>query len=225
MAKILVVDDDKALSGTVVKWLTFEHYTVELVDNGEDATEHLKFYKFDLIILDWNLPGKQGVDVCKEFRASGGITPILMLTGKDTVDDKEKGFDSGADDYLTKPFHLKELSLRVRALLRRSGTIKEDILSSGKLALDPKTFKARLNGTNIDLSQQEFALLEFFMRNPGHVFSPEALLDRVWKSSSDVSPGAVRTYIKRLRQKLDKDPESSWIRNVHGVGYSFDPPE
>jgi DNA-binding response OmpR family regulator len=222
MAKILVVEDDKALCNTVEKWLTFEHHLVEVVDNGAQALENLKFYKYDLVVLDINLPKMSGLEVCKEFRAGGGSTPVLMLTGKDTVEEKEQGLDSGADDYLTKPFHLKELSARVRALLRRPSNFAGDVLKAGSLSLEPNTFRVQRDGENIQLSQQEFALLEFLMRNANQVFSPEALLDRVWKSSSDVSPAAIRTHIKMLRKKLDKDGEQSYIRNIHGVGYRFE---
>lgn len=222
MAKILIVEDDKALCGTVEKWLTFEHHLVEVVDNGEAALENLKFYKYDLVVLDVNLPKLSGLDVCKQFRETGGSTPILMLTGKDAIDDKERGLDAGADDYLTKPFHLKELSARVRALLRRPNTFTGDVLRSGNLILETSTFRVSRDGEDVQLSQQEFALLEFLMRNANQVFSPEALLDRVWKSSSDVSPAAIRTHIKMLRKKLDKDGDQSYIRNIHGVGYRFD---
>ena len=222
MAKILLVEDDKALCGTVQKWLTHEHHLVEAVDNGEQALENLKFYKYDLVVLDVNLPKMSGLDVCKQFRQSGGVTAILMLTGRDAIDDKEKGLDSGADDYLTKPFHLKELSARVRALLRRPASMTGDVLRSGGLSLETATYRVLRDGEEIQLSQQEFSLLEFLMRNSNQVFSPEALLDRVWKSSSDVSPQAIRTHVKMLRKKIDKEGEPSFIKNIHGVGYRFD---
>ncbi|MBX9722500.1 MAG: response regulator, partial [Candidatus Obscuribacterales bacterium] len=117
MAKLLLVEDDTDLSGRVNEWLCFEQHAVECVFDGMEATERLKFYQYELVILDWDLPKKTGIDVCKEFRARGGLTPILMLTGKGNINDKEIGLDAGADDYLTKPFHLKELSARIRALL------------------------------------------------------------------------------------------------------------
>jgi len=222
MAKILVVEDDRALCSTIQKWLEFEHHLVEIVETGELALENLKFYKYDLVILDWALPKLSGMDVLKEYRKGGGLTPILMLTGKQAVEDKEKGFDSGADDYLTKPFHLKELSARLRALLRRPPTLTEDTLKSGDLVLECRSYRVTRGGEDVQLSQQEFALLEFLMRNANNVFSPEALLDRIWPSSSDVSPAAIRTHVKMLRKKLDRDGEPSIIRNVHGVGYTFD---
>ncbi len=134
MAKILVVDDNKLLADLVSDSLGAEHYTTECAYNGEDARLLLKSYHYDVIVLDWGLPGVSGVELCKEYRFGGGTTPILMLTGKDTIDDKEAGLDSGADDYLTKPFHLKELSARVRALLRRSASISGNVLEVRDLA-------------------------------------------------------------------------------------------
>jgi len=176
--------------------------------------ENLKFYKYDLVVLDVNLPKLSGLDVCRQFREARGSTPILMLTGKDAIDDKERGLDAGADDYLTKPFHLKELSARVRALLRRPNTFTGDILRSGDLILETSTFRVSRDGEDIQLSQQEFALLEFLMRNANQVFSPEALLDRVWKSSSDISPAAIRTHIKMLRKQCHPGSRPDWS-HVH----------
>jgi DNA-binding response OmpR family regulator len=144
-----------------------------------------------------------------------------MLTGKNTVDDKVKGLESGADDYLTKPFNMKELSARLRAVLRRPTDYKGDVLKSGDLVLDAKTMRVTRGGVEVGLSQAEFALLQFLMRNHTQVFSPEALLDRIWHSSSDVSPAAIRTHIKNVRKKIDGEGGESFIRNVHGVGYCF----
>lgn len=222
MAKILLVEDDRALCVMIQKWLEFEHHTVESADNGKSAAENLRFYKYDLVILDWELPEVSGISVCQEFRSTGGTTPILMLTGKTAIDDKLTGLDSGVDDYLTKPFHMKELSARIRALLRRPQEFKSALLKSGDLVVDTGKFKVTRNGEDVSLSQAEFALLEFLMRNNTQVFSPEALLDRIWNSSSDVSPAAIRTHIKKLRRKLDVEGQPSYIRNIHGVGYRFD---
>lgn len=222
MPKLLLVEDDTSLQATVKRWLEFEHYTVETAQNGTDATELLRYYKYDLIVLDLALPGASGLDVLREFRSAGGMTPILILTGKGTTTDKETGLDAGADDYLTKPFDLKELSARVRALLRRPPVTTGSVLKAGDITLDPQTHKVTRSDEDIALSQQEFALLEFLIRNQSQVFSPEALLDRVWKSDSDVSPSTIRTHIKTLRKKLDVEGKPSYIRNIHGVGYRFD---
>lgn len=219
MAKILIVEDDLALCTVVRDWLVHENHTVETVHTGADAEEFLRSYQYDCIVLDWGLPDKPGLAVCQKFRASGGKTPIIMLTGKKEIEDKEAGLDSGADDYLTKPFDVKELSARLRALLRRPAALTENILRFGDLQLDPSSFSVTRGGAEIKLFRKEFALLEFLMRHPSKVFSPEALLNHVWQSEAGVGPETVRTSVKRLRQSIDKDGEESMIENVRGVGY------
>lgn len=224
MTKLLLVEDDLELQDLIEDWLTrMDGHVVESVTDGAQALECLKFYKYDIVVLDWGLPSLNGVEVCRQFRLSGGTTPILMLTARREVDEKLTGLDSGADDYLTKPFDLKELSGRVRALLRRSGTrYAESAHTSGDLVVDPARLQATKAGVDLKLSKQEFALLEFLMRHKGEIFTPEALLDRVWKSSSDSTPAAIRTMIKNLRKKIDSDGHSSMITNVRGAGYRFD---
>jgi DNA-binding response OmpR family regulator len=222
MAKLLVVEDDAELCGMIEDWLTHEHYQVEATGNGRDALEKLTFYEFDLILLDWELPETSGLEICTVFRQRGGTTPILMLTGKKTIDDKELGLNSGADDYLTKPFHMKELSARVRAILRRSSNQLSNVLKAGDLSLDPISFRVMRGADEIQLQKREFALLEFFMRNQSRVFSPDALLERVWASESDATAEAIRTCLKRLRQKIDEPGKDSVIKTVHGVGYKLE---
>lgn len=222
MAKILIVEDEPDLSEPVRAYLTHEHHLVEVVADGNEAMERLRFYKYDLIIMDWMLPGMQGVEVCKAFRAGGGTTPILMLTSRKQTQDKIAGLDAGADDYLTKPFDLQEISARVRALLRRPQQVNSNVLKARNLVLETSTFKVTRDETDIQLLPKEFALLEFFMRHPGQVFSAEALLDRVWSSESEASPETIRTYIKRLRQKIDTEGQPSILSTVHGVGYKLD---
>lgn len=223
MAKILIVEDEFDLSEPIRAYLTHEHHLVEVVNDGLEAAERLRFYKYDLIILDWMLPGMQGVEVCKNFRANGGTTPILMLTSRRQTNDKIQGLDSGADDYLTKPFEVQEISARVRALLRRPQPVNSNVLKVRNLILETSTFKVTRDTTEIALLPKEFALLEFFMRHPNQVFGAEALLDRVWSSESEASPETIRTYIKRLRQKIDtNDGQPSIISTVHGVGYKLE---
>src|SRR5271163_2925515 len=166
MAKVLVIEDEQDLSGPIKDWLTREQHLVELADNGIEAIEKLSVYKFDLIVLDLMIPGISGMEVCQRFRAQGGSTPILMLTAKSAVEDKEKGLDAGADDYLTKPFHLKELSARVRALLRRHTQSSGCELQIGELRLDILARKVTMSGHEIHLVPREFSMLEFFMRHP-----------------------------------------------------------
>jgi two-component system OmpR family response regulator len=219
MAKILLVEDDVDLTVMVETWLSSESHTVEVVHNGQEGLERLRVSDYDVVVLDWELPGMAGVDVLKHFRNEQGRTPVLMLTGKRSVDDKEIGLDLGADDYLTKPFHVKELSARIRALLRRTGPSKSNILKVGDLVLDPSRHKLTKGGVEVQLLPREFALLEFLMRHPEDVFSGEALLQRVWHSESDATIEAIRTCIKRLRQKLDQDDDSSIIETIARIGY------
>jgi OmpR-family two-component system manganese-sensing response regulator len=222
MAKILIVEDEIDLSEPVRAYLEGEHHLVEVVGDGNEAMERLRFYKYDVIILDWMLPGISGLDVCKSFRASGGTTPVLMLTSRKQWQDKVAGLDSGADDYLTKPFEVQEVSARIRALLRRPQHMNANVLTARNVVLEPGSFKVMRDDQDVALLPKEFALLEFFMRHPGQVFSAEALLDRVWSSESEASPETIRTYIKRLRQKIDTDGQPSLISTVHGVGYKLE---
>src|SRR6516162_298730 len=224
MAKVLVVEDEQDLSGPIRDWLTREQHLVELADTGIEAIEKLSVYKFDVIVLDLMIPGITGIEVCKRFRSQGGTTPILMLTAKSAVEEKEAGLDAGADDYLTKPFHLKELSARIRALLRRHTQSTGCELKIGTLCLDILSRKVTMSGKEIHLVPREFSLLEFFMRHPNQVFSAEALLDRVWASDTLASPDTIRTYIKILRKKLGGEGKDSLIRTVHGVGYKLEAP-
>jgi two-component system response regulator QseB len=217
MAKIIVVEDNKDVAEQLRMLLTFEHHTVETAHDGKEASSALRVYDYDVIILDWDLPGMSGIDVLKEYRSHGGSAPILMLTGKDGTDDKERGLDSGADDYLTKPFQMKELAARVRALLRRPAAVKQNVLTAGPLELDPTKYRATRHGELVALVPKEFALLEFLMRNPNQVFNGEALLNRVWPSDSESTMEALRTTMKRLRKKID--PDNEIIKTVHGVGY------
>jgi DNA-binding response OmpR family regulator len=225
MAKVLVVEDEHDLSIPIKDWLTREQHVVELVDNGAEALSRLKVYKFDVIVLDLMIPGMNGMEVCKRFRSEGGSTPILMLTAKSGIEDKEAGLDAGADDYLTKPFHLKELSARIRALLRRHTQATSRELKIGDLVLDVIGRKATFMGEEIHFVPKEFSLLEFLMRHPNQVFSAEALLDRVWASDTMASPDTIRTYIKILRKKLGGEGKESLIRTVHGVGYKIESSE
>ncbi|HEY9719309.1 MAG TPA: response regulator transcription factor [Trichormus sp.] len=219
MAKILVSDDDVSLCTTITGWLSLEHHNVESVHDGNDALEHLKISEYDIVVLDIGLPGISGLEVLKELRTSGSTTPVLILTGKTTVDDVEKGFEAGADDYLRKPFHGKELMARIRALLRRPQSMVGNVLTFGNLVLDRENYKVTKDGHNVNLLPKEFSLLEFFMRHPNRVFAPEALLNRVWSSDSDATIEAVTTCIKRLRQKIDTAGQASLICTVRGAGY------
>lgn len=222
MAKILLIEDDTCLAATIHEWLQVERHTVEIAYDGVSGWDFLELSKFDLIILDWNLPFTSGLDLCKKFRAVHGSAPIIMLTGRCAISEKEAGLDSGADDYLTKPFSFKELAARIRALLRRPPDLLSSVLNAGNITLDPVKHQVTKNNREIYVVRQDFALLEFLMRHPTQVFSTTTLLQRVWSSESEAASDAIRSSIKRLRQKLDDqstDEENSIIENVPKIGY------
>ncbi len=224
MAKVLIVDDDVELCGLISDWLHTQYHDVESVHDGIEAADLLKVAGFDVIVLDWDLPGRQGPEVLHEFRDRGGTTPVIMLTAKNTIDEKERGFNLGADDYLTKPFSVKELSVRIKALLRRPPDKFSDILTSGRISLDPNKHVIKKEGVAVHLQPKDFALLEFLMRYPNRTFSADVLLARVWSSQSEASPDALRTAIKRIRKALDDQEtseEESIIRTVPRVGYTI----
>lgn len=223
MPKVLVIEDDAGLNRMIREWLVFsERHTVEYAENGSDGLDKLLCSDFDVIVLDWEMPGKSGIDVLKEYRSSGGKAPVLMLTGKGGIVDKEAGFDAGADDYLTKPFHMKELSARLRALIRRAGGTASNVLQLRDIFLDPGAFKVTRGGKEIQLLPREFALLEFLMRHPDQVFSADTLLNRVWSSDSEATVDAITTCVKRIRKKMDLEGHPSIIKTVHGVGYKME---
>jgi two-component system OmpR family response regulator len=206
-------------------WLGEDGYQVELVDNGTAAQEKLDKQPYDVLIVDWGLPDIAGTDLCKKYRDAGGSASILMLTGRGAITDKEQGLDAGADDYLTKPFHPRELSARLRALLRRPRELRDNILQAGDLTMEPAAARLTKAGKEITLLPKEFALLEFLMRNPNQVFAADVLLDKVWSKESENSPDTVRVHITKLRSKIDKEGEPSIIRTIHRVGYKLEVPE
>jgi DNA-binding response OmpR family regulator len=217
MAKILVVEDDADLAEVLRITLANKGHAVQLCSGGVQAMDMLRVYTFDLIILDWMMPKVSGIDVLKEYRARGGTVPVLMLTAKSALEDKEQGLDSGADDYLTKPFHARELLARVRALLRRPHGLAATILKVGDIELDPVACSVRKNGVEVHLRPKVYSMLEFFMRHPDQVFSADALLQRIWLDEADVSLDSVRTHMKLLRQSVD--PEGKIIRTMRNRGY------
>lgn len=224
MAKILIVEDDVALSESLKAWLETEMHRVDTVGDGLTALEYLKSSEYDLVILDWNLPGCEGIDVCRDYRNSGGDAYIIMLTGQSTQSHKEAGLDTGADDYVTKPFDSRELAARIRALLRRPPNINNNVVNVADLSLDMKSHQASMNGKPLKLMPLEFSLLEFMVRHPSEVFSCESLLKRVWSADSEVGLESVYTCITRLRRKLKAGGRADLIETVHGVGYKFVPP-
>lgn len=223
MSKVLIVEDDVSIAQVVKDALTEAKYMVDMVHNGGDAREYLKSVTYDLIVMDWQLPDTTGIDLTTEFRAAGGTSPVLFLTGRNTVPDRITGLDSGGDDYLTKPFDIRELLSRARALLRRPAPVTYKSLKIRELELDPVQHVVSLNGAQIKLYPKEFSLLELFMRSPQRVFSGDDLLNKVWPTDSDASIETVRTTILRLRQKVETDPDNPLIRTIRGVGYRLEP--
>jgi DNA-binding response OmpR family regulator len=222
MAKILIVEDDKAAAEMVMHWLESERHNIDVAHNGEDGLEHLLMREYDVVLLDWDLPKMSGFDILREFRAKGHTTPVIMLTGKSNIQDKEEGLDGGADDYLTKPYSLKELSARIRAQLRRSSGLPSNQLQAKDIVLVPEQMRLTFNGKDVPLLPKEFSLLEFFMRNPDRVFTAEAVMIRVWSTEAEASTDAFRSTLKRLRQKLEAaGVEGTVIETVHGAGYRF----
>lgn len=219
MASILLVDDDQQLLEQVKAWLTYESHNVELCSDAACAARHLAERKFDLIVLDWNLPGQTGVDICREFRLLGGQTPILMLSARDSTDEKAMALDAGADDYLTKPFHPKELTARLAALLRRPAQLKPTVIAVGNLQLDTVACKAYANGQLLKLPPHEFSLLQLLMDSPTRVFSTAELLDKLWSAESEVSTSIVKVYVNRLRKTLTAAGASVQVQTARGAGY------
>ncbi len=222
MPNILLVEDDETLSSEIRRAIEHEGHEVASCSSIADARQLLKERRFDLLVLDWGLPDGTGVEFCTELRQAGENASILMLTGRSLPAEKVQGLDSGADDYLTKPFHLKELTLRVRSLVGRAQRpLQTQVMKTRGLVLDEGKRLVTKYGAPIELTVKEFALLEFFMRNKDRVFSLDDLLNHVWVAEEEAAPETVRTHIKNLRKKLDNPDEESFIQNVHGFGYRF----
>jgi DNA-binding response OmpR family regulator len=223
MAKILVVEDNAEILDNLQEWLSMEQHKVDCCSDGVEALSYLGTYEYDVIVLDWSLPKMSGLEICRQFRSRGGATPIIMLTGRRGLDDKESGLDAGADDYLTKPFEMRELSARIRALLRRAPAAPTERLQFGDIVLDKQEKRVTKMGTELKMMPKDFAILELLMSYPRKVFSAEAVVERIWGSNADVSPDVIRKHMNRIRTLIDSEDVSSFIRTVHGVGYSFEP--
>jgi DNA-binding response OmpR family regulator len=221
VSKVLVVDDDISLSQSVQETLSAFGYVVDVANSVDEAETMLFASVYELIILDWVMPGVHGIDYLARLRGRGVQTPVIMLTGMNTIDHKSAGLDTGADDYLTKPFNTKELLARVRALLRRPPVMKSSLLAVGNVSVDTKTLQVKCAENEVKLTRQEFLLLEFLMRYPNQVFNSEALVERAWSTLSESSPDTVRVHLSRLRKKLESAGVSP-IKTHHGQGYLFE---
>ena len=219
MAKVLLVEDDEELSEVLKHTLAQRGFTVQTAKDGQSALELLRVNKYDVIVLDWMMPGLSGVDVCKRLRSSGNKSPILMLTARTTDDDMEQGLDAGADDYLTKPFENKILAARLRALLRRPPVCVEPVITVADISWDQTRRVATRNGEELHMRPMVANLFEFFVRHPDQFFTVEALLERVWHDESLATHETVRAHVKLLRKVIDIPGRPSLIETERNRGY------
>jgi len=217
--RILIVEDEPKLAGLLRRGLRKEGMAVDLAGKGEDALWKAESTEYDAIILDLMLPGIDGFEVCRRIREAGVWSPVLMLTARDSVGDRVAGLDSGADDYLTKPFSYAELLARLRALMRRGAVVRPTELTVGSLRLDPARRLVWRGNTEIELSAKEFALLETFMRRPGEVLSRFDLLEHAWDYDYENRSNVVDSYVRFLRRKIDKPFGVKSLETVRGAGY------
>lgn len=217
--RILVAEDEKELLSVIVKRLKAEGYGVDGCDNGDDASYYLMNMEYDLAILDIMMPGKDGIEVLRRVRQGKRLLPVLFLTAKDSVEDRVRGLDSGADDYLTKPFAFDELLARIRMLLRRNSTDKSDVLSAADLKMELSAHKVTRGEIEIVLSAREFAVLECLLRNRGAVLSRKQLETHVWDYDFEGGSNIIDVYIRYLRKKIDDPFAIKLIKTVRGIGY------
>jgi two-component system, OmpR family, response regulator len=221
--RVLVVEDEKKVAKALREGLQAEHYDVRVAASGEEGFFLVNHEAFDCVVLDLMLPQRDGLEVLTTLRKRGLHTPVLILTAKDTVDDRVRGLDSGADDYLVKPFAFPELLARLRALARRGDAERPVVLEVDDLRLDPATREVTRAGTQIELSPKEFALLETFMRRPGEVLSRLHMLEHAWDFAYDNRSNVVDVYVRRLRRKIDEPFGRDSLETVRGVGYRLRP--
>jgi two-component system OmpR family response regulator len=217
--RVLIVEDEPKMAGLIRRGLREEGYAADVASNGNDALWMAAATEYDAIVLDVLLPGTNGFDVCRELRQNGVWSPVLMLTARDSVDDRVAGLDAGADDYLTKPFSFVELLARLRALARRPPLERPTVLEVGDLRLDPATHQAWRGDAELELSAKEFRILEAFMRRPGHVLSRLHLLEHCWDYGYENRSNVVDVYVRYLREKIDRPFGKKSIETVRGAGY------
>ncbi len=220
--RLLVIEDERKIARVITESLKREKYAVDAAYDGEEGFNLADSQPYDLLIVDRMLPGLEGAEIVKKLRENGKNMPILFLTALSTTEDKTLGLDVGADDYLTKPFAIDELLARVRALLRRPPIQQPDILKIDDLEIDKQQQTVTRAGKNIDLTNKEYALLEYLMQHPNQILSKETLIDHVWDFDADILPNNVEAYIKNLRQKIDKPFKKQLIKTVRGFGYRIE---
>ncbi|MEA2379969.1 MAG: two-component system, OmpR family, response regulator, partial [Thermoleophilaceae bacterium] len=217
--RVLVVEDDLRMAAAIRRGLRFEGLVVDVASDGEQALLTVGATDYDAVVLDVMMPNLDGFETCRRLRADGNWVPVLMLTARDSVDDRVRGLDGGADDYLTKPFSLAELTARLRALVRRGPIERPTVLEVGDLRLDPATREVWRGDAEIQLSAREFALLETLMRRPSHVFTQAQLLEAAWDLGYEQRSNVVEVYVRYLRQKIDRPFGVTSIETVRGAGY------
>ncbi len=220
--RLLLAEDEQDLSKALCAILKHNNYSVDAVYDGQDALDYGLSENYDGIILDIMMPKKNGIEILTELRKSGVDTPVLILTAKGEVDDKILGLDSGADDYLTKPFAMGELLARIRALTRRKADFTPNLLSSGNLSLNRETFELSVDGESIRLGNKEFQMMEMLMSNPGRLISTEQFMEKIWGYETEAEINVVWVYISYLRKKLASLKASLEIKAVRGVGYTLE---
>lgn len=221
--RILIVEDNVKLAESLKKGLQQEGYAVEVALDGAEGEKLIGSMEdgYDVVILDLMLPRIDGITLCRNMRAAGNRSPVLMLTARDGVKDRVGGLDAGADDYLTKPFSFEELAARIRALARRSRVPVEPVLQRGDVVLDPATHEVTRKGRRIALTAKEFGILELLMRHPRQIFSREQIMRSLWSQDSEESSNVVEVHIKNVRKKLSEEGNDGHIETVRGVGYRF----
>jgi DNA-binding response OmpR family regulator len=223
--RVLLIEDNRRLSDSLRKTLEEDGYAVDTAYDGVDGEEMGLIPSYDIIILDIMLPGKNGFEVCRELRDRRISTPILMLTARDALDDRVLGLDSGADDYLVKPFEVEELRARIRALFRRDSTSKSGVLKVADLSLDPAAHTVQRAGKPIQLTAKEFSLLEYFMRHPNHLVTREKVEEHLWSYDHVIASNVVDVYVRRLRTKIDDPSGVKLFETLRGAGYRLSVPE
>jgi two-component system OmpR family response regulator len=217
--RVLVVEDHDRMADMLRRGLEEDGYAVDTATTGEDGLWMASESPYDAIVLDVMLPAADGFEVCRKLRAAGNWAPVLMLTAKDAVDDRVRGLDAGADDYLTKPFSFEELLARLRALLRRGSEARPAVLRVGDLVLDPARHAVERGDERIDLTAKEFSLLEYFMRRAGQVLTRSELIDHVWDFAFEGDSNVVDVYVRYLREKIDRPFGRETLETVRGAGY------
>jgi two-component system, OmpR family, manganese sensing response regulator len=219
--RLLLVEDEENLAHALKDVLTAAGHVIDVVYRGDDGWDLAQTVAYDLLILDWMLPGLSGIELCRKLRHSGKNTPVLMLTAKDLSLNKVQGLDAGADDYMIKPFDTAELLARVRALLRRPTSFQDQVVEASGVRLDLQTMTAYREGKTVALNRKEFQLLEYFLTHPGQVLTRDQIIERLWEIGEEPESNVVAAQVRLLRQKIDQGFSKPLIHTVYGIGYRY----